>query len=369
MKPEDADPIEFARDLGAKLASRSRHVCLFLGAGTSKACGLPDLRGLQEAVLERLEEPDTEKARGLFEGRNIEEVLSRLRRIAALLEGDESLGGFSVDEAVSLDARICRAIAESVDISEAELEPFVRLGSWVARSDYVRAVEMFTVNYDLLPEAGLEAVGVPFFDGFVGSLSARFRADLVEPVDPTSSTLPPAGFTRLWKLHGATNWSWDQFGDHREIVRKGSVIPGEMVAIYPSEEKYEESRRMPFVVLMDRFRRALAEPETLFLVSGYSFSDEHLNEMFFDAATRHPRSEVDVFFFEDVPEPVKTRAMRTPNLIVSSPDGVIRGGIEKVWAGEEPLSDVWDGKRFLLGDFGHLASFLSKGAGEPNVGA
>lgn len=42
----DHDPQEFVTSLAAKLATRSRHVCVFLGAGTSKSCGLPDLNGL-----------------------------------------------------------------------------------------------------------------------------------------------------------------------------------------------------------------------------------------------------------------------------------------------------------------------------------
>jgi NAD-dependent SIR2 family protein deacetylase len=38
----DHDPIRFAADLGAKLATRSRHVCAFLGAGVGCTCGLPE---------------------------------------------------------------------------------------------------------------------------------------------------------------------------------------------------------------------------------------------------------------------------------------------------------------------------------------
>lgn len=48
------DPVEFANALGAKMASASRHLCLFLGAGASKACGLPDVDELQQKVLDGL---------------------------------------------------------------------------------------------------------------------------------------------------------------------------------------------------------------------------------------------------------------------------------------------------------------------------
>ncbi len=41
------DPLRFATELSAKLATRSRHVCVFLGARVALACGLPDIAQLQ----------------------------------------------------------------------------------------------------------------------------------------------------------------------------------------------------------------------------------------------------------------------------------------------------------------------------------
>jgi hypothetical protein len=90
----------------------------------------------------------------------------------------------------------------------------------------------------------------------------------------------PAFFTRLWKLHGSLNWEWDA---NHKIFRCGRPV-ADSAAIYPSDTKYDESRRMPFVVLQDRFRRALHQPETLTLVAGYAFGDDHLNGVIFDAA-------------------------------------------------------------------------------------
>ena len=53
MASHDVQP--FLRGLSAKLATRSRHVCVFLGAGASRACGLPDLARLDKQVLEGLD--------------------------------------------------------------------------------------------------------------------------------------------------------------------------------------------------------------------------------------------------------------------------------------------------------------------------
>jgi NAD-dependent SIR2 family protein deacetylase len=97
------NPSKFATDLSAKLAARSRHVCTFFGAGTSKACGLPDVAQLQAKILDDLPVSDKALFRGQLHGRNLEQGLSRIRRIAALLAGDAMLEGLTSVTAAALE--------------------------------------------------------------------------------------------------------------------------------------------------------------------------------------------------------------------------------------------------------------------------
>jgi hypothetical protein len=136
-----------------------------------------------------------------------------------------------------------------------------------------------------------------------------------------------------------------------------------MAAIYPSDEKYEESRRLPFVVLMDRFRRALVEAETVTITTGFSFGDAHLNELLFDAADRHPRSEVVALCYDTIPAELADRASRTRNLLVLSPSEGIVNGVRANWIGDRDLPGVFEGGVLLLGDFTHLADFLARQVG------
>ena len=120
---------------------------------------------------------------------------------------------------------------------------------------------------------------------------------------------------------------------------------------------------MPFLVLQDRFRRALAQPETLTLVAGYSFSDQHLNEMLFDAVERRPRSEIIVFCHSAIPQVVRERAQRTPNLQAVTTGKAILGGRLATW--ESPTedlvsSDFWNDGKFTLGDFSSLTTHLAR---------
>jgi hypothetical protein len=353
------DLLRFAAGLSAKLATRSRHVCVFLGAGAAHACGLPDIAQLQERVLHTLDDHDREAFVHQLEQRNLEQALSRLRRIAALLSGEQELDGLTASKATHLDAAVCQAIVKELNLDHADLAPVVHLAAWAARADYRLPVELFTVNYDLLLETGLEHRRVPYFDGFVGTLQARFHTELVEDGPEAGREWVPAFFVRLWKLHGSVNWAWQ---DGQQIVRLGQpVTTGRAAAIYPSDTKYEESRRVPFVVLHDRLRRSLQQPETLVRITGYSFSDAHLNELIYDAAARRERSEFVVFCHSEIPASLADRATATPNLQVVSGREAILGGLRAEW---EPPKDappnLWEDGQNALCDFRHLAAYLAR---------
>lgn len=352
------DPVRFVQDLSAKLSARSRHVCMLLGAGASKASGLPDICGLQKQVLEALDDDERRAFSKQLEGRDLEQALSRVRRIEAL--GSETpIDGLSGPKAAALDVSVCRAIIRALTVEPSDKLPMKHLAHWAAGATYALPLEIFTVNYDLLLESALEQVPATYFDGFIGALAAGFHTDLVETSRASDITPVPASFVRLWKLHGSVNWAWT---DDRQVTRLGRPVSDDQpAAIYPSDLKYRESRRVPFIVLQDRLRRALYEPETLLLVSGYSFGDDHLNEHIFDAATHRPRSEFIVFCYEEIPATLRERANITPNLQAVGPREAIIGGRCRPW--EQRHSDanhVWTDGNFTLSDFAHLAKYLAR---------
>ena len=356
------DPMSFVYDLSAKLAARSRHVCILMGAGVGKACGLPDITDLEQCVLSAMDCDKRADLKRQLRDNNLEQALSRVRSIAAIVTGDDTVDGLDSLRAKALDTEICRQIVKALSVDPATRDPVICLAAWATRANYLRPVELFTVNYDLLIEDALEEMHAPYFDGFIGSLRARFFDDLVESDSRTGAAEFPAFLVRLWKLHGSVNWTWDSSG---QIVRLGRAAPdGVAAAIFPSYAKYEESRRVPFVVLQDRFRRALHYPETLVLIAGYSFGDDHLNEHIFHAATRRERSEFVAFSYEQIPDVLAQRAMITPNLQVVSTQEAIIGGVRSKWEDPgDPHPDIWKDGTFLLPDFRYLSRYLARNTG------
>jgi hypothetical protein len=229
------NPVDFAIALSAKLANRSRHVCAFLGAGSSHACGLPDVKELQECVVSDLNGGDKDAFQRQLKGHNLEEALTRIRRIAALVRDNEEFDDLTNKKAKALDTAVCKAIVKALDIQNASLKPMYQFAAWAAHADYILPIELFSVNYDLLLETALDCLRVPYFDGFVGTIRARFHTELVEGRAGADREWMPAFFVRVWKLHGSVNWAWEKEG---QIIRLGQPISeGDAAAIFPSDTK------------------------------------------------------------------------------------------------------------------------------------
>lgn len=357
MSSNSHDPEEFVESLSSKLSSRSRHVCVFLGAGAASACGLPTIDKLEEEVSTALEGETYEDFERQRENQNLEEILSRLRKIASLANDGQEIDGLSCEEADDLDERICQEIVCSLGLDGTDTEPMEDFARWAQRVDYHRPLEIFTVNYDLLIENSFDDNGIPYFDGFTGNLNARFKTSLVEGTNEEKDDKISSDFVRLWKLHGSVNWSTK----NGRIVRLGRPIENESAsAIYPSHTKYNKSRRVPFLVLQDRFRRALHEKETLLLISGYSFEDQHLNEIIFDAAMNRPRSEFIAFCYSGIPDQLAERALKLPNLQALGPDEAYLSEQADWSEPEDAKTVVWDDGSFGLRDFSNLAKFLAQ---------
>src|SRR5262249_8021672 len=121
----------------------------------------------------------------------------------------------------------------------------------------------------------------------------------------------PRDWVRLWKLHGSIGWVvvQDDLTGSERIVRRGDFHPDENdeLMVFPSRQKYAESRRLPFIAYQDRLRRLLSSGEALLITCGYSFADEHINEIIFQSLRSNPRLAVTVLCFDPLSSETLTR--------------------------------------------------------------
>lgn len=384
------DPLRAALEIREQLASEKRKLSFFLGAGTSMSVGMPGINELTKQVSDRLKEPQKKQfenvKKQLAETSNVENVLDRIRTIRELIgdsEESEYNGLKGVTVVKQLDSAICKAIYEIVRGDPPKgLKPHLVFSHWLRLLHINRycPVEIFTTNYDLMLEKAMEQSGVPFFDGFVGSVTPFFAPESVEAEGGrvNQSVYPPCAWTRLWKIHGSINWLICNIDGKSRITRLSSpeLKGGEELMIFPSREKYTESRKLPFITFQDRFRKFLSGGESLLIIAGYSFSDEHINEIIFQGLHSNPRLAIIALIFGDtntksgnpslmLSDRICHYAEENRNLTVFGPDKACIGGITARWESSVKRKDdeIWpfwdeDSKLFTLGNFNLFASYL-----------
>ncbi len=138
---------------------------------------------------------------------------------------------------------------------------------------------IFTTNYDTVIEKYIETKDKfdDFYDGFTYSDPQRRIGDWdPERYDKNKYKI------KLLKLHG----SIDQYIYKEEII-KTPLEPSKLenAMIYPMREK--EVYKDPFFELFTRLKTSLRS-EKICIIIGYSFGDEHIRNVFFDAVKRNP---------------------------------------------------------------------------------
>ena len=307
---------------------------------------------------------------------NVENILSRLRMMLSAVGKSDTLSGLKVDEIEKLEESVRKTIARVVtpDLSAIPVElPHRKFARWLVKTSRQNPVEIFTVNYDVLIEHGLEAERIPLFDGFVGSFRPFFHPDSLRRLEAA----PGAAWTRLWKMHGSVTWRRINQGGRMRVVRGEPNPAGEM--IYPSFQKYDESRQQPYAAFTDRLNRFLEQDDALLIVAGFNFGDEHINNLVFGALENRPRTHVYALQFDERPEDcdLVKRAYQRPNMIMIGPNTGIIGSRRAAWAPVESPSfmhgvfelkanaSAEDGKNtdakagvMKIGDFASFCDFL-----------
>jgi len=352
---------------------------------------IPDVAGLSIFINEQLKGnkeymmllAELKKAEKDIE--NIEDILSFLRSLLLVSKGG-AVRGLCEKELQGLERAICAEIVKKLDVNLPDQEtPYHRLCKWIGSIDRKVAVELFTTNYDLLMEQALEDSDVPYFDGFVGSRRSFFDLRAVE------DNLIPTHWSRLWKIHGSINWYQEKVAGKTKVYRSSEIKKDASHLIYPSHLKYEESRKMPYLALIDQLNRFIRKKSSLLILSGYSFHDEHLNDTIINALIANPTAMVLGLMYDryEKTDGAGNLAERYPdayrfaknrhNLNIWTFDKAIIGTNLGIWNsvkdkddGELDLlhfvkPDEFDNTKSLikLGDFSVFTDFLKKIIGTP----
>ena len=249
-----------------------------------------------KAIIDRYQGSNGSKISAL--NANYETLLSTLYRwSSAMSSGVKSLDiedGFNFDKS---DLEDCIKEAKNALAKECALPKenclnrlmthklFMR--KLLSRPTDLKRVNIFTLNYDELIEKAADAEGITLFDGFVGVNTRCFRPDSYEQDMHFSFDLEDSRshrhdrVLRLYKLHGSISWravepSLDNpYGV--ESTRVEITNDTNSLLLYPATGKLSESLGMPYAELFRRFSSAVVRPQSVLIVIGYGFADEHVN--------------------------------------------------------------------------------------------
>ena len=174
-----------------------------------------------------------------------------------------------------------------------------------------------------------------------------------------------------WVYHvedGRSRWA-------RARHSRAPDVKGEM--IYPSFHKYDELRQQPYSAFTDRLARFLDQEGAILIVAGFSFGDEHINDIVFSALENRPRTHVYSLHYIDPAESseIVKRALQRRNIVVVGDKTGIIGGRRAPWMPDEAAafpSGEFEIKEeappsggepvkfglMKIGDFARLCSFL-----------
>jgi hypothetical protein len=305
-------------------AMNAQHLGFLLGSGCSsfvyegKEIGIPTMAPLAKAFIEatgsslpvpHLEADEAAALKEIFGvdlsskkyENNLERLLEVLHSFRFVLEHSDNeslLKGFeTVNSAISKVTcyilHVCSSgpFAEGNDDVVNIYQAFYRNLSYRARN--LPRPWVFTTNYDLFNETALDRLGMPYSNGFLGTIERRFnpasfRYSLAEQLDISSRRWTSVdGYLYLCKLHGSVNWveAGKSLFPLRELQVPPADCTSERVMIYPTPAKQNASFGYPYSDLFREFQHRTVRDQSVLFVIGYSFGDEHINNIIFQALT------------------------------------------------------------------------------------
>lgn len=157
---------------------------------------------------------------------------------------------------------------------------------------------IFTTNYDVFSEKSMDALNVHYSNGFSGVIDRYFNPSIFdyafsESMDVSENKWQIIDhFVYLYKLHGSINWIWSesegQLFSIKELqdVSFSTLSKSENIMIYPSPAKQNTSLSSPYTDLFREFKYKLSKSNSVLIVAGYSFGDEHINNIIYQSLAK-----------------------------------------------------------------------------------
>jgi len=317
----DAVKKEFAKVL------ESRNLSFLIGSGCSIGKGgIPTMKGLAEQFFGRQEPDDankmspvlkklilTDDCKKILKSHGIDEnaepftsnletflgTLYSLRYYFEQIKNESQLGNIEkvITHTKAFILYQCLNVDNKGKDSEiqANYKNFYRKLS--LRDSNLPKPNIFTTNYDLYSEQAMDELGITYTNGFSGFIERYFNPSifnyaLAEQMDISSLKWSVIdSFIYLFKIHGSVNWVEVEDSNKLFKIKElqeskfDSLRKQSNLMIYPSPIKQNASLGTPYSDLFREFQKRIAQNQSVLVTMGYSFSDEHINNLIYQALT------------------------------------------------------------------------------------
>ncbi len=277
---------------------KSNQICFFLGAGASVEAGVPDTYGLVREFRKEFSSNKPlsntidviitilqkwRKAQRADQNIDVELLLETLEKLAkpdqeALLQfykiSDFALSGYQ--EKRPIIELLRDFIKSKAMVNRVEINYLAPLLEFI---EQFGSMDIFSVNYDTAIEQFASVYRKTYSDGFDSQWNPnsfnKERTDI-----------------RLYKLHGSVTWYRTDDGEYVKVPVR---VPTDTLRLITDEEasslilypmrKWQYTE--PLLELLVMLKKGL-EGSACCVVVGYSFRDEHITRIFWDAARNNP---------------------------------------------------------------------------------
>ncbi|MBA4320769.1 MAG: hypothetical protein C0412_20450, partial [Flavobacterium sp.] len=293
-----------------------------IGTGASRYAGAlainknDEPREYQKAIDQFSNERLDRKIKGIvasYKNLRIEEILDRLLTLKTYFDEFES--GKNVQKKISeLIYKIQKAFLEecvlNIDYSKNNFHK-IFLKKLLSRKSSLNRVNLFTLNYDMLFEFAAEDMNILINNGFVGFQNRSFYPPAFKVDSYLRSKHSEQRFNKtfnLYKLHGSLSWEFNRVAapygiSERQLKQNQNhqvtfdKLSGDNLIIYPVQNKKKRSLDLPYSELFRQFAESLSLSQSVLIVIGYSFLDEHVNDIIINALS-NPDFNIVVFSYD-----------------------------------------------------------------------
>lgn len=304
-----------------------KNIHFLLGAGTSSGA-IPSMKSMQEDISVEILNTENNDCIDLYKkikNDNLEKMLNILYAKKHYIEGCITTEDSQPDSGVIKNGGSEKEIVDelikyiqdkmyekiNIDFSSTKAESTLNLykkfyQKIVLRNKDLARANIFTTNNDLFNEKTLDNLNINYNNGFGGGHErtfnpARFRYTFSKKIDANLEKFEPIeNMVYLYKLHGSISWI-EKEGNSLFNVQEVPVASGaekendNHVLIHPTPLKQNQSLGSPYSDLIREFQTKLALPNSVLLIIGYSFSDEHLNNIIYQTLASNSSISIVIF--------------------------------------------------------------------------